>query len=157
MFQPQDDIDRVMAVMEQAFPPEYGEAWNRRQVSDSLLMTGTCIGLITPDGSDRPGLADDTAGFTLSRAVLDEEELLLFAIAPAYRRRGLGRLLLQRFIDKARARGIRRLFLEMRRGNPAGALYAECGFTPVGIRPRYYRTPSGERIDAISQELIIAA
>ncbi|WP_226018341.1 GNAT family N-acetyltransferase [Novosphingobium sp. FKTRR1] len=156
MFLPQDDVDRVMSVMEQAFPPEFGEAWNRRQVSDSLLLSGTHLGLIAPDGNPRPKEHDETAGFFLSRSVLDEEELLLFAIAPDHRHKGLGHTLLRRFIEEARARGIRRLFLEMRRSNPAGVLYAAHGFEAVGIRPRYYRTPAGERLDAISQELIIA-
>ncbi|MEO0057507.1 MAG: hypothetical protein RIT17_960, partial [Pseudomonadota bacterium] len=31
-------IDRIMAVMEAAFDPAYGEAWNRRQVADALSM-----------------------------------------------------------------------------------------------------------------------
>lgn len=155
MFLPQDDVDRIMSVMEVAFAPEFGEAWNRRQVADSLLLTGTRYGLIAQDGNYQLLNHDETAGFFLSRSVLDEEELLLFAIAPAWRRRGLGNALLTRFIEDAKNRGIRRLFLEMRRNNPAGELYAAHGFKPVGIRPRYYRTASGERLDAISQELVI--
>jgi ribosomal-protein-alanine N-acetyltransferase len=48
-----------------------------------------------------------------------------------------------------------RIFLEMRRDNPAGYLYAAHGFTEIGVRPAYYRTSAGNRIDAISQELIL--
>jgi ribosomal-protein-alanine N-acetyltransferase len=152
---PVDDIDRIMAVMEYAFPPEFGEAWNRRQVSDSLLLGATHHGLIGPDGNCAPDPSDNTAGFFLSRSVLDEEELLLFAIAPEWRRRGLGHTLLIHFIVSARQRGKKRLFLEMRRNNPAGVLYAAHGFRPIGIRPRYYRASNGERIDAITQELVL--
>lgn len=155
MLPPMDDIDRIMDVMERAFPPEYGEAWNRRQVSDALLMAGTRHGLIAPDGKPRPETHEETAGFFLSRGLFDEEELLLFAIAPAWRRRGLGHVLLKRFIDSARERGKARLFLEMRRDNPAGILYASHGFRPIGLRPRYYRTRNGDRIDAITQELVL--
>jgi len=154
--QPQlDDVDRIMSVMATAFPPEFGEAWNRRQVSDSLLLGGTHHGLIGPDGNSAPEAHDSTAGFYLSRSILDEEELLLFAIAPEWRRRGLGRTLLIQFIASARQRGKRRLFLEMRRNNPAGILYAAHGFRPIGIRPRYYRASNGDRIDAITQELVL--
>jgi len=64
-------------------------------------------------------------------------------------------MLLTRFIESARQRGKKRLLLEMRRNNPAGILYAAHGFRPIGIRPRYYRTLNGERIDAITQELVI--
>lgn len=150
---PEDDIDRIMGVMERAFPPEFGEAWNRRQVGDALLV-GTCrYGLVSPQGERRIEPGEDTAGFFLSRRVLDEEELLLFAIAPEYRRLGLGHQLLARFIEEARVDGMARLFLEMREGNPAAVLYGAHGFLPTGIRPDYYRAPNGARIHAISHEL----
>jgi ribosomal-protein-alanine N-acetyltransferase len=152
---PLDDVDRIMDVMAVAFPPEFGEAWNRRQVSDALLLAGTHHALITPDGSPQPERHDATAGFYLSRGLFDEEELLLFAIAPPWRRQGLGHALLGQFVESARQRGKKRLFLEMRRNNPAGILYAAHGFTPIGIRPRYYRAMNGDRIDAITQELVL--
>jgi ribosomal-protein-alanine N-acetyltransferase len=152
---PSDDIDRIMEVMVRAFPPEYGEAWNRRQISDSLILAGTRYSLIMADGSFAPDSTEPVAGFALIRGLFDEEELLLFAIAPEFRRQGLGHALLLQVIAQARARGVVRIFLEMRRDNPAGHLYAAHGFRTVGIRPRYYRTASGERLDALSQELII--
>lgn len=150
---PPDDIDRIMSVMECAFLPAYGEAWNRRQVGDALLVGNCRYGLIAPDGSEHFEYTTDTAGFFLSRSVLDEEELLLFAIAPKYRLKGLGHQLLGRFIAEARASGMARVFLEMRRENPAGYLYAAHGFREIGVRPAYYRTAEGHRIDALSQEL----
>lgn len=151
-----DDIDRIMEVMAGAFAPEFGEAWNRRQVSDSLLLTGTAYCLIGADGTVDPEPEAATAGFALTRSIFDEEELLLFAVLPQYRGRGLGAALLTEVIARARLRGIRRLFLEMRRNNPAGKLYTGFGFRTVGVRPGYYRTASGERLDALSQELHLA-
>lgn len=150
-----DDIDRIMEVMTGAFAPEFGEAWNRRQVSDSLLLTGTAYCLIGAEGSIDPEPEEATAGFALTRSIFDEEELLLFAVLPQYRGNGLGAALLTEVIARARQRGIRRLFLEMRRNNPAGKLYTGFGFQTVGVRPGYYRTASGERLDALSQELHI--
>lgn len=155
MIAPTDDIDRIMSVMERAFPAEFGEAWNRRQVSDALLVSNCRYGLIAPDGSPNFYEDTDTAGFFMGRSVLDEEELLLFAIAPEYRRKGLGHLLLARFVSEARGHGMSRVFLEMRRGNPAGVLYAAHGFVEVGVRPSYYRCGDGTRLDAISQELVL--
>lgn len=151
----QDDLDRIMSVMECAFAPKYGEAWSRRQVADSLALTSNRYCLITPTGSFHPVDDEATAGFTLSRGLFDEEELLLFAIVPAYRGRGLGRKLLCHCIEQARARGVKRMFLEMRKDNPAGVLYASQGFRVVGVRPQYYRLSGGERLDAISQELMV--
>lgn len=139
-----------MAVMIRAFDPRHGEAWNRRQVSDALVL-GTCHwSLIDAEGAITLHLNAAAAGFTMSRAVLDEEELLLIAVDPALRGKGLGAALLDRFIDDAKARGSRRLFLEMRRGNPAAALYEARGFRAVGVRPGYYRGQDGARIDALS-------
>lgn len=155
MIAPPDDIDRIMSVMECAFPPEYGEAWNRRQVSDALIVGNCRYGLIAPDGSDRLEGDSETAGFFMGKSILDEEELLLFAVAPKYRFQGLGHLLLRRFIEDARSADMARIFLEMRRDNPAGFLYAAHGFREIGVRPGYYRTPCGQRIDALSQELIL--
>lgn len=147
-----DDLDRIMAVMRVAFDPEYGEAWNRRQVEDALLI-GNCHYLLAGIDGEAPTAeapAGEVAGFALSRHGFGEEELLLFAVAPRYRRRGIGRRLLQRFAAGAQDRGAVRLLLEMRRGNDAEALYLAHGFRPIGLRPHYYRTLSGPRIDAIT-------
>ena len=144
-----DDIDRIMTVMEAAFDPAFGEAWTRRQLTDSLVLPNTHYSLIGRAGAP-PSEGEDTAGFTLSRATADEEELLLIAVHPAHRGRGLGSKLLERFIEAARARGAERLFLEMREGNTAEILYRCHGFASVGRRRDYYRRGSGAPRDAIT-------
>jgi [ribosomal protein S18]-alanine N-acetyltransferase len=149
MIAPADDIDRIMAVMNAAFAPEFGEAWSRRQIEDALLVGNCHYGLIAPCGGN-PAAGEAAAGFFLSRHGVEEEELLLFAVDPAMRRRGLGARLLERFSATARGRGARRLLLEMRRGNPAEALYVNFGFRPVGERLNYYRAPDGGRFDAVT-------
>ncbi len=144
-----DDIDRIMEVMSTGFDPQFGEAWTRSQVTSGLLMPGSHYYLIAPTG--HPPLAHEpTAGFALMRCVLDEEELLLIAVNPKYRRLGLGAKLLSQAINNARNRGIHKIFLEMRQGNTAEHLYAAHGFTPTATRPNYYRTPSGQKLDAVS-------
>jgi ribosomal-protein-alanine N-acetyltransferase len=144
-----DDVDRIMAVMEAAFDPAFGEAWTRRQVEDSLALPGTHYLLL---GADKrvPAPGARAAGFTLSRGVLDEEELLLIAVRPELRGRGIGGALLTRFVADARARGATRLFLEMRDGNPAEALYRRHGFDGIGRRRNYYRRGNGPPLDAIT-------
>jgi len=147
-----DDIDRIMAVMDCAFDPEFGEAWTRRQVEDALIL-GQCHYLLAgPDGEPLAAEAPvgTTAGFALSRSNPDEEELLLFGVVPQSRRRGIGDRLLSRFASEARERGADRLLLEMRRGNAAESLYRRHGFVPMGVRSNYYRTLSGPRLDAIT-------
>lgn len=144
-------LDRIMAVMEVAFDPAYGEAWTRRQVSDALLLPSTHALVIDADGAAlEEGSAGVPAGFVLTRHVLDEEELLLIAVTPEARRRGVGTALIERLFDAARTRDVSRIFLEMRRGNPAIHLYRKFGFEPIGERRNYYRMANGERIDAIT-------
>lgn len=144
-------VDRIMTVMQAAFDPAYGEAWNRQQVSDALALPSThalvvdAAGEPVDDGSDSA-----PAGFVLTRHVLDEEELLLIAVVPGARRRGVGAALIDRLFSAASARGVTRIFLEMRRGNPAIHLYQKLGFEPIGERRNYYRMANGERIDAIT-------
>jgi ribosomal-protein-alanine N-acetyltransferase len=144
-----DDLDRIMAVMRAAFDPAFGEAWNRRQVSEALVLPSTHYILAGEDGGE-PAEGSRTVGFVLSRGVLDEEELLLIAVEPAYRGRGVGTTLLQRYIEAAHARGKSRLFLEMREGNPADSLYRRTGFEPIGRRRNYYRSAAKGPLDAIT-------
>ncbi|WP_298304089.1 GNAT family N-acetyltransferase [uncultured Erythrobacter sp.] len=148
-------VARIMAVMEEAFDPAYGEAWSRRQITDALAMPST-NGLVVdasgepiPDNSPRNGTLE-SAGFVLTRKAADEEELLLIAVSPQFRRRGLGESLLHSLFERAQEVGTTRIFLEMRRGNPAIHLYEKVGFKPIGQRPNYYRLASGERVDAIT-------
>ncbi|KPQ32775.1 MAG: putative acetyltransferase [Porphyrobacter sp. HL-46] len=146
-------LDRIMAVMETAFEPAYGEAWNRRQVADALTLASTHALVVDADGNpivEGPGPASTPAGFVLSRHVLDEEELLLIAVIPGCRRRGIGERLIAQLFEAAQSRGIVRIYLEMRKGNPAIHLYRKLGFEPIGERRNYYRMANGERIDAIT-------
>ena len=159
---PDEPVDAIMRVMERAFDPQFGEAWNRRQVADALVL-GTCrYGLIGHDGSFDDATGGDsiggaaTVGFFVARQTLDDEELLLFAIDRAWRQRGLGGQLLDSFCAGAARRGTLRIFLEMRAGNPAATLYESRGFQQVGKRPGYYRGKDGAQYDALTFQRILA-
>ena len=146
---PQDDIDRIMGIMATAFDPAFGEAWTRRQVEGAIFQPSCIYWLIAPDGTIGSD-SRESAGFAMVRRVLDEAELLLFAVAPAWRRRGLGASLLQKVQSDLARDGVAQMMLEMRRGNPAQALYCAYGFAPIGLRPQYYRSREGTLLDAIT-------
>ena len=138
-----EDLDAVMAVMNSAFGRRYGEAWTRSQLAGILPMGGVSLVLAREGGAD-------TIGFCLFRTVADESELLLLAVSPDCHRRGVGRRLLDDFLERARNDGVARVHLEVRDGNEAVAMYRNAGFSPVGKRRNYYHAPDGRRFDAIT-------
>ena len=80
-------------------------------------------------------------------------ELLInnIAVAATHRRRGLGRVLLQRLLDDGRRAGLRQAILEARVTNaPALALYAAHGFRSIGRRRRYYSDGEDAWVLAVS-------
>ena len=87
------------------------------------------------------------AGYVVALDAADEGEILNLAVAPAGRRHGLGRALVQDILDTLAERGVRHVFLEVRESNaPARALYAAHGFKEVGRRKQYYRRPVEDAI-----------
>ena len=124
-----------------AFPP--GERWDAAAMAQQLAMPGA-FGWIAPAG-----------GMILVRTAADEAEILTLAVAPALRRRGLARMLLEQAMDTARARGAAALFLEVAQGNvPALAAYDALQFAAVGRRPAYY--PGGADALVLRRSLIAA-
>ena len=139
-----DRIDEVMTVMDGAFGDKFGEAWTRSQLSGILPMAGVFLILAV----DRT--CDALVGFSLFRTVAGESELLLIAVLPGEQRRGVGTLLLDDFLARARDGNIGRVHLEVRAGNPAIGMYRNAGFSPVGRRRNYYHATNGSRYDAIT-------
>lgn len=142
------DLDSVMAVMGESFDPSYGEAWTAPQCAGLMPMPGVWLNLAV--------VGEEVVGFGLSRAVLREAELLLLAVKTKDQNRGIGKLLLDAFVEQACARGANRLHLEVREGNHAVNLYLAAGFTPVGRRPNYYNGKDGQVYDALTLARAIA-
>uniref|UniRef100_A0A832LVM8 [Ribosomal protein bS18]-alanine N-acetyltransferase n=1 Tax=Caldimicrobium thiodismutans TaxID=1653476 RepID=A0A832LVM8_9BACT len=79
-------------------------------------------------------------GYLLFRAIAEEAELLRLAIRPAFQRRGLGSILFKEFLNLLRARGIKKIFLEVKESNgKALSFYRRWGFIPLGVRQNYYK------------------
>ncbi len=77
--------------------------------------------------------------YVLGWRVLDEVEVLSLAVDPPWRRRGVGRRLLDSYLSELRGEGVRRVTLEVRASNgPAQELYRALGMSWEGERRRYY-------------------
>jgi ribosomal-protein-alanine N-acetyltransferase len=78
-------------------------------------------------------------GFAVTRTVAEgEHELLNLAVAPQFRRRGVGRALVRSLLEGLA--GV--LYLEVRESNLMAQNFYKCmGFQEVGRRPGYYRAP----------------
>lgn len=139
------DIASFMPVMKDAFDPAFGESWTASQCLSALAMPD-CRLLIAKSG-------DIVAGFTMSRWVLDMEELLMIGVSKAWQRQNIGSMLLTEIVDYAREAGRAKLFLEVRDGNPAHDFYRASGFQPIGRRKQYYRGADGFRPDAITMAM----
>lgn len=137
------DLDDVITIMDLAFDRRFGEGWTRSQCAGILPMPGVVL-VLARDVEDKP------LGFALQRTVADEAELLLIAVAPAARRRGIGQMLLDRFLTAAHHDGASRAHLEVRDGNPALAMYRRAGFSAAGRRRKYYRGSDGSQYDALT-------
>ena len=78
-------------------------------------------------------------GFAGLWGIIEEGHITNVAVHPAYRKKGLGRLLVSRLIEVSETYGIEKYTLEVRPSNEAAiALYTKLGFIAVGRRPRYY-------------------
>jgi [ribosomal protein S18]-alanine N-acetyltransferase len=81
-------------------------------------------------------------GYIIARRAADEGEILNLGVAPAHRRYGIGRALVEQVLALFRHDGVRKVYLEVRESNAAARrLYDRLGFAEVARRPRYYRRP----------------
>lgn len=135
-------VDSIMPVMQAAFDPVFGEAWNSGQCTGILTLPDTALLVATLD--------DAVVGFALARAVFEEAELLLIATHPNFRRLGVARKLIGAVISWAKSKGSKMVFLEVREGNEALALYLHVGFIQVGRREGYYRGLGDDHFAALT-------
>ena len=70
-------------------------------------------------------------------------EVSKLMVASAFRRRGVGRALMEALEDEARSHDRTLLFLDSRAGDPSNDLYVSVGYTEAGRIPQYARSATG--------------
>lgn len=87
-------------------------------------------------------LDGETAGCCGIRNIAGEGEITNVVVAEKYRRKGIGRKLMEYMLEKALENGMGDCTLEVRVSNrPAIRLYEELGFKGEGVRPCFYEKP----------------
>lgn len=131
------DLPALVAIEQESFI----DAWTAETIADSITEPRTIVLVATVDEIVR--------GYGVAWTLGDEGDIMHLAVAPAWRRHGLGRALLQALLAACVQVGAQRVLLEVRAGNEAAhRLYEQLGFMAVGTRRRYYR--DGE--DALTME-----
>ena len=124
----------------------FSDPWSEPSFRESLASHST-FGLVAE--TDR-----GIAGYLIGREAAGSGEILNLAVAPEFRRRGIGGELLEAGLEAFQRRRAHEVFLEVRESNrSAQALYLARGFRPVGQRTSYYRNP---REDALVLRLSLA-
>ena len=87
------------------------------------------------------------AGYIGGRTIAGETEIFNVAVDPDFRRKGFGKMLIEKFIEAVKEKETQQIFLEVRTSNlPAISLYEKAGFVFCGIRKDYYDDPKENAI-----------
>ena len=123
-----ESLEEILAI-EQA---SYAKPWSRESfLSELSRLPYSRIWGVRIEGA--------LAAFAVVWVIAGEGHLANLATAPAERRRGLARLLVQGALDDARRRLAEFMLLEVRASNFAAIrLYEEFGFGETGRRRAYY-------------------
>lgn len=120
----------------------FREAWSRQALQDALAA-GLDMRVWRTD-------AGELAAYWLAQIVAGEVHILQLAVAPAWRRCGIGSTLTRLILAEMQCQGVRQAFLEVREGNLAARrMYRRLGFDEIGRRRGYYVDADGHIEDAL--------
>lgn len=126
----QRHIERIAALETECFSDPWSVSSIASELENplSLWLVAECFG--------------EVIGYIGSQTVLDEADMMNLAVAPMFRRQGVGEALIGALCARLRDNCVATLALEVRDSNaPAIALYEKLGFTLAGVRPNYYVNP----------------
>jgi [ribosomal protein S18]-alanine N-acetyltransferase len=140
------DVAAIHALEQEFFGVD---AWSRASLEQELFGDGR-RSLVAVDAVD----AERVLGYALTWTTGEVTDLQRVVVAPAARRRGVGRRLVRRLVDEAARHGALRLLLEVSAANDAAlACYRALGLAEIDRRPAYY----GDGSDALVLQLDLTA
>ena len=130
------DLPRILAIE----AASYDHPWSEGNFADSL-KAGYGVWMREADG--------ELTAYYVVMIGAGEAHLLNLTVAPAWRRRGLGREMLDDCVQRAVDAGAHIVLLEVRTSNTGAiALYHQAGFADLAVRRGYYPAAHG-REDAL--------
>jgi len=122
------DLERVAEIEALSFSSPWSvEAFRKELEENSLAVYLVCE------------LDGKPAGYMGMWKVVDEGHVTNIAVAPEFRRAGIGKALLSEMVRRAKESGLVSITLEVRVSNvQAISLYEKQGFKSAGTRPKYY-------------------
>ncbi len=130
-----DDINEMLKIEKRSFHSH----WSRQTFVDELSSENGHYVAARQDGR--------ILGYSGFRYVLDEGHITTLAVAPRMRKKGVGTKLIERLIKDASAKGLKKLFLEVRQSNIAAQkIYKKLGFKVIDRRREYYQHPSEDAL-----------
>ena len=142
------DLPEILAIEKSSFPAP----WSIRLFAQELEAKTSRLLVVRRVLDTGPQLV----GYVCWSFVVGEIHLLNLAVHPEGRRSGIGKRLLERVIDAARAGRAEVVYLEMRETNLVAArLYSSAGFVQVGCRRNYYGR--GENAVVMALHLAVAS
>lgn len=113
---------------------EYGLRWRWTHARVAASIRAPEVNVLVA------GIHGNIAGFAIMRYGIDDAHLDLLAVAPPYRRAGVGRQLVEWLEKCAVVAGIFSVALEVREGNEGARLFYErMGYRTHAQLPRYYQ------------------
>jgi len=117
----------------------FNDPWSAKSI-ESELKNDLSLWVVALD-------ADKVVGYVGSQSVLGWADMMNLAVDPSYRKKGIGKGLVNELIAKLKENKVTCLTLEVRVSNePAISLYRSLGFTQVGRRPGYYHNPKEDAL-----------
>jgi [ribosomal protein S18]-alanine N-acetyltransferase len=126
-----EDAEAVRRILEES--PEAAD-WSKEGFEETSRLNGVLTLVSDKDG--------EVGGFIVARQIADEAEVLNLAVRRDRRRSGQGGGLLEAALAEFKARGVSRVYLEVRESNAVATMFYERhGFRQAGKRKGYYRNP----------------
>lgn len=131
-----EHVAKVAAVERGSFALSWSTGDLRALLADEGVI---CIGLF---------IKSTLVAYGLGYVELEHFHLASMAVAPDFRRRGIGSALLRRILQEVEGRSCTRCTLEVRVGNRAARkLYDRAGFRPVRQMDDYYDNPKEDGLE----------